>query len=147
VNIVEITVPYKKFIYLVHDYKERYDKEEASRQSANAEHALESERAADEEFEKTEQQLANATTEEEKEQAKKASSKAKKKALKYKERRLRSTLKAAANLRSKPRIDASVEEAKAALPEIPSKKKNYFYDPIVVVIQLINKYFSKQPNF
>ena len=68
---------------------------------------------------KAETEMAAAGDEEDKEKAKKAGKKAKKAMLKNKEKRLRSTLKAAMNMRSKPRIDAGVEEAKEALPEIP----------------------------
>ena len=101
--------------------KAQFDEEEATRQNMNAEQALRAEQLAQEEMEKAEQEMASATTEEEKEKAKKAGKKAKKTALKNKEKRIRSTLRAAVNLRSKPRIDAGIEEAKEALPEIPSK--------------------------
>lgn len=74
---------------------------------------------------KAETEMSAATTEEEKEKAKRAGKKAKKAVLKNKEKRLRSTLKAAMNMRSKPRIDAGVEEAKEALPEIPGQLKIY----------------------
>eukprot|EP00111_Clytia_hemisphaerica_P002008 TCONS_00005679-protein len=106
----------------MHKVKATFDAEEASRQSLNAEQALEAEHAAEAEMERAQQQMAEANTEEEKEKAQQAGQKAKKTALKHKEKRLRSTLKAAIKLRNKPRIDAGVEEAKEALPEIPALK-------------------------
>ena len=108
-------------IISVYRVKAQFDEEEASRQNLNAEQALEAEHKAEEAMAKAEKEMAAATTEEEKQSALKAGKKAKKAALKNKEKRLRSTLKAAVNLRSKPRIDAGIEEAKDALPEIPSE--------------------------
>ena len=104
--------------------KAQFDEEEASRQNLSAEQALDAEQKAEEAMAKAESEMAAATTEEEKEKAKRAGKKAKKAALKNKEKRLRSTLKAAMNMRSKPRIDVGVEEAKEALPEIPGQLTN-----------------------
>ena len=108
-----------KYFHSVYKIKAQFDEEEASRQNLSAEQALDAEQKAEEAMVKAETEMAAAATEEDKEKAKKAGKKAKKAMLKNKEKRLRSTLKAAMNMRSKPRIDAGVEEAKEALPEIP----------------------------
>lgn len=103
----------------MHKIKTKNDSEEASKQSQNAEDAFEAEKAAEEEIARATTALETATSEEEKKKAEKAKRKAKKQALQMKEKRLRATLKASCRLRSKPRIDAAVGEAKEALPEIP----------------------------
>lgn len=104
---------------VVHEFKEKKDSEEALKQSENAEAAFEAERAAEEEAANAAKALEAATSEEEKAKAEKAKRKAKKQALKMKEKRLRATLKSSCKLRSKPRIEAAVDESKEALPEIP----------------------------
>lgn len=105
-------------VQALHEAKARREAEEALMEEENAGAAEEQEEKAEEELQQAEAMLLQATTEEERKKAEAAREKAQKKALKNREKRLRLSLRAAVKQRFRPKIDATVVEAKDA--EIPA---------------------------